>query len=54
VNTFELGDEDGARSDWNRIRNITDSNKNQLDPIYIADDIRKFKGYSEMMQITQK
>lgn len=51
---FELGDENGARSDWNRIRNLSDSDKNQLEPVYLADDIRKFKGYSEMMQITQK
>lgn len=50
---FELGNEEGARSDWNRCRIISETDKVQIDPTYMAE-IKKLKGYSEMMQLTQK
>ncbi|MDP2844208.1 MAG: tetratricopeptide repeat protein, partial [Acetobacterium sp.] len=50
---FELGNEEGARSDWNRCRILSEAEKVQLDPEYWADS-EKLKGYNEMMQLTQK
>ena len=51
---FELGNEEGAIRDWNRIKTLSDSDNNHLETIYLADDFRKFKGYSEMLKLTQK
>ena len=50
---FELGNEDGARRDWDRCRILSETDKVQIDPTYLAE-IKKLKGYAEMIQLTQK
>lgn len=51
---YELGDKEGARSDWDRIKNLSDKDKNQLAPTYLAKDFSQFNGYAEMIQRTRK
>lgn len=50
---FELGNEDEARRDWERCRILSETEKVQIDSIYLTD-IKKLKGYSEMIQLIQK
>jgi tetratricopeptide (TPR) repeat protein len=50
---FELGNEDEARRDWERCRILSETDKVQIDSIYLTD-IKKLKGYSEMIQLIQK
>lgn len=50
---FELGNEDEARRDWERCHILSETDKVQIDSIYLTD-IKKLKGYSEMIQLIQK
>lgn len=45
---YELGDEAGARQDWDRMRALENS---KSDFIQYADRLNDFKGYAELSQL---
>lgn len=51
---YELGDEEGARRDWNRIKTLNDNGNIPTEPNYLTDDFREFKGFAELKQILKK
>jgi hypothetical protein len=51
---YDLGDEEGARRDWNRIKTLNDNGNVQFEPNYLVDDFRELKGFAELIQILKK
>jgi len=51
---YELGDEEGARRDWNRIKTLIENGNIPTEPDYLTDDFRELKGYDTMTQMTRK
>ncbi|MBA4409771.1 MAG: energy transducer TonB [Bacteroidota bacterium] len=51
---YELGDEEGARRDWSRIKTLYENGNIQFEPDYLTDDFREFKGFAELIQILGK
>jgi tetratricopeptide (TPR) repeat protein len=51
---YELGDEEGARRDWNRIPTLKDNRNIHFEPNLLTNDFRELSGFAELKQILEK
>lgn len=51
---YELGDEEGARRDWNRIPTLKDNRNSHFEPNLLTNDFRQLRGFAELKQILEK
>lgn len=52
---YELGDEEGANKDWNRINRLAENkSENENSPFYLSQNIVNLKGYEAMNSVLNK
>jgi TonB family protein len=51
---YELGDEDGAIKDWNRMMTLNNTENNTFETIPLPYDLANTKGFAELIQLTKK